>query len=114
MWLKPGAWGCKTKGRSYPVRRGFRPATYRVSRTFYLSAYGLRQASVLGGFAGAHVVIFNLHNLDQIPKGIPGEETRPKWQRSGLSDFITRLGERRPIAVQIVHFDTKMMGRILR
>jgi hypothetical protein len=23
-WLKPGAWGCKTKERIYPKRRGFR------------------------------------------------------------------------------------------
>ena len=50
-----------------------------ASRTFYLSAYGLRQPSVLGGFAGADVVTFNVHNLDQIPKRIPGIETRPKW-----------------------------------
>ena len=36
-------------------------------------------ASVLGCFSGADVVTFKVHNLDQIPKGIPGVETRPKW-----------------------------------
>jgi hypothetical protein len=66
-----------------PMRRGFRPATFMslvgASSTFYLSVYGFRQASVLGRFASAHVVSFNMHNLNQIPKRIPGEETRPKW-----------------------------------
>src|SRR5260221_3664084 len=28
-WLKPGAWGCKTKGHSDPTRRGFRPTIMR-------------------------------------------------------------------------------------
>src|ERR1700724_4755528 len=46
-----------------------------ASRTFYHSARELRQASVLGRFAGAYVVSFNTHNLDQIPKRIPSEET---------------------------------------
>ncbi len=26
QWLKPGAWGYQTEERSYPKRRGFRPA----------------------------------------------------------------------------------------
>jgi len=32
-WLKPGAWECRTTGRSYAKRRGFRPAMGVVKTT---------------------------------------------------------------------------------
>jgi hypothetical protein len=40
-WLKPGAWGCGTKGRSDPTRRGFRPtALANTSKTLCLGVHG--------------------------------------------------------------------------
>ena len=104
----------------YPGIRPYRTyTTYTAYETYQVAGTPLTShlslfTSALPRFAGADVVTFNVHNLDQIPKGIQSEETRPKWQRSCLSDFITGLGERRPVAVQTVHFDTKMMGRIPR
>ena len=49
-------------------------------RFYYLliTAYCLLFTSVFRRLTRAHVVTFHVHNLDQISKRIPGEETRPE------------------------------------
>src|SRR5258708_25041251 len=50
-WVKPGGWGCKTKGHSDPTRRGFRPTIMRphgriaIRQYLILTHVGGRRAS---------------------------------------------------------------------